>query len=309
VTSYSELRHRQTDSEQPPATRFVLGTDEGAADGLRRVLMEQVDLATYHASHVPESDQHVHEVRKATKRVRAVLRMVRDEIDTDMYRDVNTAVRDISRLLSRARSAVAMVDIFEGLINSDPSLTSAGAEMHDGLNRERRRMRLGAGESLVEELVRRLAGVRARLGEAEMSGGEGISTRWVRRTYGRGRNGMTRAFADRSPESFHIWRKQVKYLRHQMELLVDIGSDDVAQFIKDLESLGEDLGRGNDLADLEHWIATFESPMNVPGGSDAFHDAILRTRIHLEMTLLEPADRLFQRRPSLFEYEMLPVMA
>jgi CHAD domain-containing protein len=309
VTTYSELHHRQSDARQRPATRFVLGTDETAADGLHRVLIEQVDLAIYHVHHLLESDEHVHEVRKATKRMRAVLRMVRDEIGTDMYRDLNVAVRDISRPLSRVRSSVAMADIFDRLISGDPSLSSVGAEMHDGLHSERRRVRLGVSGALAEDLARRLARVRVRLGDAGLSGGGGVSTRWVRRTYGRGRNGMTRAFADGSPESFHIWRKQVKYLRHQMELLVDVGSDDVAELIKNLESLGEDLGRGNDLSDLERWVAMFESRMNVPGGSDAVHDVIVRTRIQLEMTLLEPADRVFRRRPSLFENETLPFMA
>lgn len=271
--------------------------------------MEQVDLAAFHVQCASESDGHVHEVRKATKRLRAVLRMVRDELGIDMYREVNVAVRDISRTLSHARSSAVMVDLFEDLVSENPALTSIGASMHGGLHADRERGRLAVDEALMEDLGWQLAGVRSRLVAATWTGEGTVSLRGVQRTYRRGRHGMAHAFATGSAESLHVWRKQVKYLRHQLEVLSEVGSSDVAALAEDLEALGEDLGRDNDLADLTHWVSDFGSRGERDNGSEALLEAITHARIGIESTMREPADQAFHRTPSTFLRESLPVLA
>ncbi|MEN8237598.1 MAG: CHAD domain-containing protein [Actinomycetota bacterium] len=309
MTTLSKPRQVRANAAEPPPTRFVLGADERAADGLARVLFEQVDLASFHAQHLSVSDGHVHELRKGTKRMRAVLRILRDEVDSGVYRDLNVSVRDVARSLSHVRTSIVMIDVFGGLVEERPALASATTAIRHELHADRDRARQSVDEALVGDLTRRLGGVRVRLGDAVVAGGGTITSEGVRRTYRRGRNGMARALASGSAEHFHAWRKRVKYLRHQLEVLSEVGSSDVTGVVDGLEGLGADLGRVNDLVDLTHRVTRSGPGREIDDGGEALLSVIGQARTQLEMDTRGPADRLFDRSPSMFVSELVPALA
>jgi CHAD domain-containing protein len=112
---------------------FSLAVGEPTRAGLHRILVEQVDLGTWHLERAQLSDTHVHEVRKATKRVRAVLRMLSDDIESRDYTRLNAEVRDLSRELSEVRSAVVQVELLESLVVEDDQLTINTRGLHGKL--------------------------------------------------------------------------------------------------------------------------------------------------------------------------------
>jgi CHAD domain-containing protein len=61
---------------------------------------------------------------------------------------------------------------------------------------------------------------------------------------------MERAFDRPSDESFHEWRKRVKYLRYQMEALRALWPTVVGGLESSLNDLAETLGEEHDLAEL-----------------------------------------------------------
>jgi CHAD domain-containing protein len=67
---------------------------------------------------------------------------------------------------------------------------------------------------------------------------------------------MRRAFADRRPETFHEWRKQVKYLRHQMEIVTPLWPEVVGGTAASLAQLSDVLGDDHDQAELIRIVAT-----------------------------------------------------
>ena len=89
------------DADVVPATRFALEVGEDVSEGIRRVLDEQLAVAVFHALRLSRADLHVHEMRKAAKRTRGVLRMVRANLSRDSYRSMNGGVRDVAREVSR----------------------------------------------------------------------------------------------------------------------------------------------------------------------------------------------------------------
>ncbi len=70
------------------------------------------------------------------------------------------------------------------------------------------------------------------------------------KTYRRGRRRMRDAFADPTVERFHEWRKRVKYLRYQLEVLRPVWAEVVEEHAGAAASLAELLGAEHDLAEL-----------------------------------------------------------
>src|SRR6266516_4013585 len=74
---------------------YRLKGDETIADGVRRVATAQLDDALENLRD-PSRDrgEAVHEARKDLKKVRAILRLVRDRVGDDLYKVENRRLRD-----------------------------------------------------------------------------------------------------------------------------------------------------------------------------------------------------------------------
>jgi len=293
------------DEAQPPPTRFGLKAGESAAEGLRRIVLEQVDLASWHAWLAGAADEHVHGVRLATKRVRAVLRMVRDELGEESYRHDNAVFREVARDLSAVRSVTVRVETLEILIERRAPLAASLAELHSTLVSDAARMRdaVLAESALVDGLIGNLRGVRASLDGWTLPPAL-IPTTGLERTYRRGRRGMARTHADRSPERFHEWRKQVKYLRYQMEVLTAVRPETMTTIAASLAELGDGLGLDHDLADLGCFVGAAPVLIASPAGKRELLDALAIRRKELRADLRPLAERLYAQTPPDFVREM-----
>src|SRR6202521_2345817 len=88
---------------------FHLKRKQGIPDGIKRNVKRQVKkaLARLHAKENPDAT--VYEVRKCFKRIRAALRLVRDELGDTVYRQENILFRDAARSLAAARDVIVLV--------------------------------------------------------------------------------------------------------------------------------------------------------------------------------------------------------
>ncbi|GMQ94148.1 MAG: CHAD domain-containing protein [Acidimicrobiia bacterium] len=286
------------DDAQPVPTHFELRAGECVADGLRRIVLEQVDLATWHTRRVGAADEHVHGVRQATKRVRAVLRLVRDGLGEESYRNANVVLRDVARDLSGVRSATVRVDTLGALVEWYAMPTESVAELHSELVADAARMRVGvlAEQLLINDLVGRLGRVRDSFDGWALPPALVPTTLGLGRTYRRGRRGMETAYGDRSTDRFHEWRKRVKYLRHQLEVLTAVDSEKMPTITASFAGLGDGLGLDHDLADLAGVPAVFASRAK----HGDLLGAIAQRRTELQADLKPLAERLYARTPHDF---------
>jgi hypothetical protein len=103
-----------------------LRTEEPVAHGVVRVICEQLERARGEvADSELDRDACVHQVRKRCKKIRAVLKLVRDSFPD--YRRGNRFFRDLARSLSDARDATVMVECLDGLRSTDPQALENGA--------------------------------------------------------------------------------------------------------------------------------------------------------------------------------------
>ena len=246
--------------------RFALPVNAPLAVGLRDAALRQFDLAIPPLVEGEDADRAIHGARKAMKRLRAMLRLVRPVIGNQRYRAENDYLRDTARVLSPLRDARVMVDTvvllrdrFESQLRPT-AFESVEDRLQSRLERTRASMVHDSGALRTTAYALRSARARYAawpVGDDVVSDshpsipnrfesvGVGLAT-----IYARGRDEMRTAVEHRTAHNFHWWRKRAKYLRYQSELLFPMWPDMMEGQVQALDHLGEALGAEHDLAQL-----------------------------------------------------------
>ncbi len=262
------------DSRGEHEVAFKLRKRETAAQGIRRVAREEIDTAlklTKDKRLSPETV--VHELRKQLKKLRAVVRLVEDGLGKQIAARDNKALRDLGRRLSPARDATVRVAAIDRLVDGKKNGALKRLEAVTTI-----RKRLAARQTAALRIVRRnsdravirreLESLRRRVRRWPLrKEGYDCLERGFRRSYRRGRSGLAEAYASRTDESFHDWRKRAKDLRYQVGLLEPVWPSIMEDFEKTLHKLTDRLGDDHDLADLRSFIRA--SP-RLTSGADGF---------------------------------------
>ena len=256
---YSPADH--PDIEKPP---FRLGGGEFLGAGLQRVALEEIDYAIA-ALRSFRLDIGVHESRKAFRRVRAALRLVRDPLGYGVYRAENVALRDLGREIGGSRDATVMVETVVGLSHLYGDVLQPGAfdTLRSNLLERDKMIRRRVSGDRIESVIAGLEAARARFASWDRhlldDGFESVAG-GLHRVYRRGRRRMADAYREPSSEAFHVWRKRVRYLRFQMALLEGMWPELQRGIATDLAYLADALGAEHDLAEL-HGLLDAEPEM------------------------------------------------
>src|SRR6185436_19604034 len=97
---------------------YTLEENERLSDSVKRMSVEQIDLALNNLSSVSEDlNESVHATRQSLKRLRALVALARGELGAEVCEREWTCYRSAGRLLARARDAAAVVQTLESLLN------------------------------------------------------------------------------------------------------------------------------------------------------------------------------------------------
>jgi CHAD domain-containing protein len=310
-------------------TKLGLQRDESLALGLQRMALEQFEIAVAGLEGVPDIETGVHRARKALKRVRALLRLVRDLLGHDVYRAENIVARDVARVLSPVRESFVLARTLDSLLAEEPTAISAAAatELRDHLVAQYRDT-AGAildDRDLMTNLLMtvRSAATRFALWPV-MNIGVGpdvidirptIPDRFdslepgLRRVYGRGRKRLDEAEATPTRASVHEWRKRVKYLRYQMEALTPLWPDVIGGLERALNTLSEVLGVEHDLADLAVLVHLEPDLISRHLDRNRLLAAIARRRAALQSEAFGIGDKVYVEAPRTFTARIGPYWA
>jgi CHAD domain-containing protein len=319
-----ERRGRRGRAARPLRPHFALLPGEGLAPGARRIAIEQVDLAIAQLESgpgVPDATA-VHETRKAIKRLRALLRLLRPRLRESVYRRENIALRQIAGRLAGARDAEVMLATLDALIARHPRrLRGRGIRrLRKKLRAERRRARRRVGDERTRALaLTELRALRARLAAMEIDPDHGVRTfdPGLRRCYRQGRARRRKALKAgrrRRDAAMHDWRKRVKDLRYAAELmqrrdreLALNGSRPhkqprrLARIAGQADDLGELLGEDHDLALLADRIrARSTRKLMSKRKRETVLELIDRRRAVLSRQAKPIAKTLYKRSPKRF---------
>jgi CHAD domain-containing protein len=289
--------------------RFTLLNGEPPHDGMKRMALAQLDLAIALVGGEGEvpTEEAVHDTRKAIKRLRALTRLLREELGEQAFARENGALRDIARRLAGARDAEVMVSTLDRLLKGheqELARRSPVVELRAQLAAERDRAAGREGNATTRDAtLGELYAVRARAAAWPLPVRPGLQLTepGLRRLYRQGRRRHDRARRAKVSDTraLHQWRKRVKDLRYAAQML---GLEELAERADDLQ---EWLGDEHDLALLATRVSAPHSPL-VGGGKRRKRTRkrvlklIARRRARLRKQALREGKRLYERKPKRF---------
>jgi len=330
-------RDRRPEGPAPHDHDLGMHRGERLADGMRRMALGQADLAIGLLERPAGGvvDEHaVHETRKALKRLRALLRLLRGELGEETYARETAALRDLAARLAGARDAEVRLATLQALIDRYPRRLGHRRGVEKLLGRlaaERERI---SRQTLAEPAVRLevLAGLRAF--RARASGwhlperhGTRLIEPGLERIYRQGRSRYRRVVHGRRNRvaAMHVWRKRVKDLRYAAEMLQwhgpsgeegdgrrkdkrKPGADARAlrRLAQRADELGELLGEDHDLAMLAMMLRDTDRErgsggLRVGRGTrKTLLKLIARRRRELRKRAFRKGERLYASRPRRF---------
>jgi CHAD domain-containing protein len=223
-----------------------------------RQLLSSIASSRAQLERQPLSDEAVHAARKALKKARAALRLLRPGVGEARFRAENRALRDAARCLSPLRDTKSQLNALADLQSRHAGklrpLQANGAldRVTSGLRAEQARARgeLQGSKSL-QECLRLLRDSEARAQRADFAHMDDRPLRaGVRRIYRQGKKSLADAKKAGTAEALHEWRKQVKYLHDAVEALQGAEGGEAAKVAKRADKLAQRLGDDHDLAVL-----------------------------------------------------------
>ncbi len=285
---------------------FGLGNTEPLANGLRRVSVEQLDVALAALNDSP-IETAVHEVRKTTKRLRAVLRLVRSGLGNKRYSAENAILRDTALLLAPMRDSYVRLESVESL--RDRFASQLRPETFQGVVDRLVLRRDRLYENSADEWSKTryaLRSARARYAawpvDDDSARAHGMAViphafvsveKGLAQTYGRGREEMADARRRPTADNFHVWRKRAKYLRHQMEILTPVWPEVLGGHAVSLERLGDLLGAEHDLAELLRFLAAHPEICPDPVERSLLVALTQHRRVELQSASLSLGSRIY----------------
>jgi CHAD domain-containing protein len=283
--------------------KYRLKDGEPVPKGVARMARGRIDDAVDELNGATDSTQEeaVHEARKNFKKLRALVRLTRDELGSEVYRRENQTFREAGQQLSGVRDADVMLATLADLEQRypdelGPADTGPAADLRQALEAHRIRTSGGARTQLSEEAVRFLRRARRRIGSwpLEHDGFRAVEG-GLRRSYRRGRRGYRAALREPGAENLHEWRKRVKDLWYHLDILRDTWKPVMKALAKETHELSDRLGDDHDLAVLLAWAEEHDA-----SAAQSLRTPVERRRAELQADAFTIGARLYADKPGRF---------
>jgi CHAD domain-containing protein len=282
-----------------------LGRSEANAHGVRRVLCDEIDEAIQLLCRRRITDADIHSARRTLKKARATLRLLRPAVSATVFDRENATLRDAARPLGAARDAKVLLDSLDRLAKryGGPAKHSVPLAFRRLLAREQTAHggKVKGRHSARSELVRGL-----RTSQRHVAAARVRSDTWkeigggLTRVYRSGRKAMKEARKTCAPEDLHEWRKQAKYLGHQLQLLEPMSPGPIGSLADQVKKLSDYLGDDHDLAVLREKVTGNAECFPEPGGPAALLALIDRCQDRLRARALFAGRRIYDDPPAAF---------
>jgi CHAD domain-containing protein len=258
--------------------------------GINHSVIALIDKLQTHLGKPVRGRGYVHRIRVDIKRLRAWIRLIRNEEDTVGLRDIDRDLRDVMKKLSSHRDRQALLETLKWLekktsndINQSP------------LRVVRSHMRAGSGRITVDwtDIKTTLIKVLDTLEQlTQKFESVHMARDGLQRTYKRSARLGDRAFSGKiNPEDVHAFRKWAKYLYYQLEIIQIAYPKLYNETLENLEDLGNRLGRYHDLVLLKEKLDQLPAKKRNTDAAKRM-EVMIEERMH---KLLRRAHRLYRK--------------
>jgi CHAD domain-containing protein len=291
------------------ARAYGLKRKEPVAGGVRRIARGRAESARAEldaASGGERRADSIHAARKDMKKLRALLRLVRDALGEETFRAENRRYRDAARLLAASRDAEVKVETLAALEErlGDAMPQAASRAWRAALAAERDRVAGTAAGEIEPRIERARAALEAGIAAIPSWPLEGDSWKLVEpglvRSYRCGRREWKRTRTWPSAESVHEWRKRVKDLWYQLRLVHRAWPSTLGEMATQAHQLADLLGDHHDLAVLAADLrgrAEIEDRQGLAAAIERRQDELLGEALEL-------GARLFAEKPKAFRVRL-----
>ncbi len=284
---------------------YEIREHQAIPDELLRIWTEEVEFSIQQLEKQRQIEVGIHQARKSLKRIRAILRIVRDPLGEKKFSKANIAYRDAARSVSGLRDLTAMQEVLEKLRSRynrqilHAGIDSAIAGLDDWILtakndiRDQEDIRQEAISILNKSLKKRKTWKK---GVDEFS--------WIdssiQRTYKHGWEAFRVAKKKPKPLLLHDWRKQVKYLWHQLQLLHGCWPEMIDPWSEELHRLATLLGDEHDLIVLRNHIRQERLISGRVRGKADLLAAIKEYRKELRQAYFPLGEKVYHQKPKNF---------
>lgn len=239
---------------------FRLAKKEILKEGIHRVTIEQIDKIFLVIENELNRDEAVHSVRKKFKKLRAVLRLIRDELGEDTYKKLNVLFRNLARDIAPVRDSLVLIKTLHSLDGEKEKV------LFDSIEEQLKSRHKSVSKEIIEDeekfssIKNELNDFKPPVSSWEISSNDFSSIKpGLKRVYKRGRNAIE--VLEENPDSadFHEFRKRVKYLWYHTRILRALWKDQLKPFAKSLHTLSDLLGDDHDLFVLSEYLRNMDS--------------------------------------------------
>jgi CHAD domain-containing protein len=231
---------------------YALRDGETLGTGMKRIARGRAEKAWGRLRGISgkaEKTDAVHGARRDMKKLRTVLRLLREELPKKTYRAEQERFRDAARALAVSRDAEVRLQTLERFAGTRDDLpVEAVGSWRQILTRDREAA-LNTDTASLAEAVALIEAGRAAIERWQLQGeGWQAVARPLARVYRHGRRDLREAEADPNEENLHQLRKRAKDLRYALELLEGLWSAPLRAAAEEAHRLTDLLGEHNDLA-------------------------------------------------------------
>jgi CHAD domain-containing protein len=219
-------------------------------ESVRTAGQEQIDNVLAQFSAKSRKGSVAHETRKAMKRLRALLHLVRPAMSKSDFERDEARLKQIARLMSGVRDIQAMLETLSKLEEREPALANnpavAAARSHlEGKRAAAERRITGAALVKIRKLLRQ---ARDAFVEIELKSDDFVPlAATIEADYRKARRAFRDAYERGEDEAFHDWRKYVQRHWRQLVLIAPGWPRGIRPHIALARDLSEALGEDHDL--------------------------------------------------------------
>ncbi len=277
---------------------------------LKRVLLEQLNLISVMSeSFIDNPDYATHEIRKTTKRIRAIYRLYRSSMGEETYNHGRELFSSLSNLLAEHRISAVHLEILKE-IAGDAKNPVGGKQMNNIISFHHQE-HLKLTKQLLNKQQVELKIKKTTTSESERLDREPIIScstlhiiEGLRGTYSDGKKCLDLLTGQPGTENFHNLRKKVKMIWNQLILLRPVWPAMLTPLIRQMDLLAERLGTDHDLAELESLLLSSKNIHYPEASVQKLAAYIDHKRKSFQKTIINSALKLYTEKPAAFAGRM-----
>jgi CHAD domain-containing protein len=280
---------------------LILSKKENLIGGLRRIASDIIIESIFLLKNPIDFDVSIHETRKNVKKIRAILRLLKNNIDIQAYLNLNIEFRDSGRKLSSLRDAEALLETLDK-IKTKKNTSQISIE-------NTRIQLLQYKEKITSEflsnydialIIENFENLEKSFVNLEFFGKDNlVFNSGLQNIYTNCINLMKNCRKDGSDIDFHEWRKQVKYLWNSIMFFQKIWNPVLAAYSDEIHKLSDYLGDMHDLTVLYKMIVNNQIEL-AADDQERMLELIDNLRDKLKKSSFSLGFKLFIDKPSVF---------